>query len=198
MGAALDWIGWIATWIGRFFPRWMVIEQNQQALKTEGFFLPKTFRVRCGGFNGDVRLTVCYPGLHWWWPATSTFENYPTAFQTDNLPSQTVETADGQSVTVGGMISYRIADVGKLLPYCYSPTKAIQTMTLPAVHNVVCKLKWDDLKDEQRRGTLGTKLRNETKKRLSEFGVDVEGVELTDMVRTRAYRLIQSTQQDEE
>lgn len=194
MGAALDWIGWIASWIGRFFPRWMIVEANQQALKTEGFFLPKALR----GFDEDVRLTVCQPGLHWWWPATSTFENYPTAFQTDNLPSQTVETADGQSVTVGGMISYRISDVGKLLPYCFSPTKAIQTMTLPAIHNVVCRLQWDALREEQRRGTLGTKLRNEAKKRLAVFGIEVESVELTDMVRTRAFRLIQSTQQDEE
>lgn len=193
MDAALGWIGAIIEWIGKFFPRFATLEMNQGALKTEGFFLPPRFR----RFKDDCRITVMGPGLHWWWPATTTFERYPTAYQTDNLPSQTIETPDGATVTVGGMISYRITNLGLLLPFCHEPIKVIQTVTLPAIHQVVCRLPWAELQEQQRKGTINTKLRNEAKKRLAEFGIEVSDVELTDLARARVFRLIQSTQQDD-
>jgi regulator of protease activity HflC (stomatin/prohibitin superfamily) len=192
MDSALAWIGQIAAWIGQWFPRWMIVERNAEALKTEGFFLPAKWR----RYKENSRIEVCRAGLHWWWPATTTFDVYPTAFQTDNLPSQTVETSDGISVTVGGMVSYRVHDLAKLIPNCYSPVKAIQTMTLPAIHQVVCRLTWAELSEMQRKRTLGTKLRKETEKGLQDFGIEVDSVELTDLVRTPAFRLIQSTQTD--
>lgn len=193
MDAALGWIGQLIEWVGRFFPRWTVLDKTQGAVKSEGFFLPARFRK----FKDDVRVTVLGPGLHWWWPATTVMEAYPIAFQTDNLPSQTIETTDNISVTVGGMISYRVSDLGKLLPRCHSAVKAIQTVTLPAIHQIVCRMTWQQLKEEQRKGTLNTKLRNATQKRLAEFGIEVDEVALTDLVKARAYRLIQSTQVDD-
>jgi regulator of protease activity HflC (stomatin/prohibitin superfamily) len=143
-----------------------------------------------------VVVKACGPGLHWWWPAVSNWETYPTSFQTDNLPSQTIETSDGQGVTLGGMISYRVKDVGALLTNCHSPVMAIRTVTLPAIHLVASRMTWDALKEEQRKGTINTKLRNAVRKRLEEFGLDVESVELTDMTKVKALRLIQSTQND--
>lgn len=193
MDSALAWIGQIAQWVGSFFPRWTTLDMTQGAVKTEGFFLPPRFRK----FKAPVRITPCGPGIHWWWPATTKWEDYPVAFQTDNLPSQTIETVDGEGITVGGMISYRVSDIGLLLTQCHSPVMVMRTVTLPAIHAVVCKMTWSELKEAQRRGTIVTKLRNESKKRLAEFGIDVDSVELTDMVRVRAFRLIQSTQNDD-
>lgn len=192
MDSALAWVGWIAEWIGQFVPRFTTLDMTEGAVKTEGFFLPTRVR-RC---KDDARVTVLGPGLHWWWPATSRWEIYPVEFQTDNLPSQTIETSDGVPVTVGGMISYKVADIGKLLPRCHSPVMAIRTVTMPAIHQVVCRLTWDGLREEQRKGTINTKLRNSAQKRLTEFGIEIDAVELTDLVRTRVFRLIQSTQQD--
>ena len=197
MESALGWIGQIFSWFGQFFPRFITLDLTVGAIKTEGFFLPQWLRARLGLFaEANWRVTACGPGLHWWWPATTLWEMYPTAFQTDNLPSQTVETSDGQSVTVGGMISYRVTDISALLTQCHSPVLAIRTITMPVIHVVVCKLTWAELKEAQRKGTINTKLRNETKKRLAEFGIDVDSVELTDMVKVKALRLIQSTQND--
>jgi hypothetical protein len=96
------------------------------------------------------------------------------------------------------MISYKVSDIAKLLTQCHSPVMAIRTITLPAVHQVVCKMSWENLKLEQQKGTINTKLRNATQKRLAEFGIDVDSVELTDMVKVRALRLIQSNQTDSE
>lgn len=196
MERAFDFVGWIASWIAKFFPRWQTVDQNQGAVKYEGFFLPRWLRVCCGGFDGDLQVHSLGPGLHWYWPATTNFEVVATALQTDNLPSQTIETRDGQSVTIGAMISYRISDVGKLIPNCYAPMNLIATFAMPAIHKVACSMNWADLKESQRNQTLNTQLRNAVKKKLTAFGVDVESVELTDMTKVRAYRLIQSTQND--
>lgn len=194
MDSALGWIGQIVAWLGQFFPRFTTLDMTQGAVKTEGFFLPPRLR----RYKDSVRITSCGPGLHWWWPATTIWEVYPTTFQTDNLPSQTIETSDGEAVTVGGMISYCVSDIAMLLTQCHSPVIAIRTITLPAIHSVVCKMTWAELKEAQRKGTLNTKLRNETRKRLEEFGLAVDSVELTDMVKVRAFRLIQSSQSDME
>ena len=56
----------------------------------------------------------------------------------------------------------------------------------------------DELRLEQRKRTLNTKLRNAVQRRTLEFGVEVDDCMLTDLVRSRAIRLIQSTQSDTE
>lgn len=193
MESALAWFGQFMQWIGKLIPRWELLDATEGAVKFEGFFLPAYFR----RFKGDVRITVCGPGIHWWWPATTSFQQYPTVFQTDNLPSQTMETSDGVSITVGGMISYRVSDLGKLLPRCHSAVKVVQVITLAAIHATCCKMSWEQLRTEQRKGTLNTKLRNTARKSLEDFGIEVEDCMLTDLVRTRVFRLIQSTQQDD-
>jgi regulator of protease activity HflC (stomatin/prohibitin superfamily) len=197
VSSAFAWIGQIVEWFGQFFPRFQTLDMTQGAVKTEGFFLPRGLRRRLRMFaDADVRVTRCGPGMHWWWPATTCWEVYPCSFQTDNLPSQTIETSDGTGVTLGGMISYAVSDVAALLTQCHSPVMAIRTVTLPAIHQVASRMTWDQLKEEQRKGTINTKLRNAVQKKLKEFGLDVESVELTDMTKVKALRLIQSTQND--
>lgn len=193
MDSALAWIGQLAEWLGKFFPRFALLTQGEGAVKYEGFFLPARLR----RYKEPIRLTVHEPGLHWYWPATSSWQEYPTALQTDNLPSQTMETVDGISIVAGGMISYRVSDLGKLLPHCHSAVKLVQSLVLTSIHETCCSYKWPDLKEAQRRRTLNTKLRNAAKRTLAEFGIEVVDCMLTDLVRTRVYRLIQSTQQDD-
>lgn len=192
MDSALAWIGQIVAWIGRFIPRFDLLDSTAGAVKFEGFFLPARFR----RFKGEMRVTALGPGLHWYWPATTSFQAYPTAMQTDNLPSQTLETKDGIAVVVGGMITYTVPDLEKLLAQTHSAVKMVQVLTLAAIHDVCCNLTWDALKDEQRRSTLDTKLKNAAQKLLTEYGVRVAKCMLTDLARTRVFRLIQSSQND--
>jgi regulator of protease activity HflC (stomatin/prohibitin superfamily) len=178
--AALAWIGQIAEWVGKFFPRRIVMPVNMGGVKYVG---------------GDT-VVVMGPGIHWYWPWSTSIDTYPTATQTDNLPSQTMETADDVSITVGGMVTYSVHDVAALLSQTHSGFKRIQAMTLAGIHRVCCRMTWSELKNEQRRGTLDTKLRHGVQKDLAAYGVTIEDCQLTDLARTRVYRLIQSTQQD--
>jgi len=197
MDSAFAWLGQLIDWIGRFVPRFVLLDSTQGAVKFEGFFLPRKLRIFFRGYGGEMRTTFCGPGMHWYWPPTTSFQEYPTAFQTDNLPSQTMETMDDIAITVGGMVTYTVPDLTQLLTQTHSAIKMVQVLTLTAIHDVCCRMTWEDLKKEQRRGTLDTKLRNAAQKLLTPFGVKVEECSLTDMAKTRVYRLIQSTQQDE-
>jgi hypothetical protein len=88
--------------------------------------------------------------------------------------------------------------VARLLTELHSPVMAIRTVALPAIHRTTCRMEWEELKREQRAGTLNTKLRNSVRGTLRELGVEVESLELTDMTKAKALRLIQSTQNDME
>jgi regulator of protease activity HflC (stomatin/prohibitin superfamily) len=189
---ALEWIGKIAEWIGQWIPRWQLVPPTHAYVKYEGFFLPARWR----RYKEDLRVTTHGPGIFWWWPATSSTDHYPVVFQSDNLPSQTFETSDGKTITVGGIISYRVDDVAKLLTGNYTAVKTIEVAALAAIHQVCCRMSIDELLEEQRKRTLGTKLKNEAQRALAEAGVKVEECRLTDLARTKALRLIQSTQSD--
>jgi regulator of protease activity HflC (stomatin/prohibitin superfamily) len=189
---ALAWVGQIANWIGAWIPTWRVLDTTEGAIKFEGFFLPAP----CRRYKAPLRITVCGPGVHWFWPAFSSFQHYPTAIQTDDLPTQTMESADGVSFIAGGMVTYSVPDLEKLLTQTHSAMKMIQVLTLAAIHDVCCRMPWEALVDEQRKGTLDTKLRNAAQKFLTRYGVKVEACMLTDLARSRVFRLIQSQQQD--
>lgn len=181
MGSAFEWIGKIAEWFGQFIPRWIILD-------------PRTGGVK---YVKGSRVVELKAGVHWYWPATTTYDTYPTVRQTDNLVSQTIVTLDSHTVTVGAMVVYDVFDVVKLLTTVHNAVHAIQDISLTAIHDVICNLSWVDLMTEQRRGTLDTKLKNAAKKQLADYGVNVQKCMLTDLTnKTRVLRVIQTTSTD--
>jgi regulator of protease activity HflC (stomatin/prohibitin superfamily) len=144
--------------------------------------------------NQPVR---CSPGIHWYWPWTTTFESYPTARQADRLQAQTIVTTDDRVIAVSGVVVYRVDDVMPLLTENYQASTTIKDICLTAVHEVVCKMTWEELKTEQRKGTLDTKLKNAAKDALFEYGVRVIKLMLIDLAPCRVLKLIQSTSTEE-
>lgn len=184
MESALAWIGQIASWIGQWIPRWVILNPTLAAVKYV-----------CG------KPKYCEGGrIHWFWPVTTTFDTYPVARQADDLRSQTITTADDTDITivVGGMIVYEVFDIMKLLPTTYHASQAVKDISLTCIHSVCCELTWRELKDLQKSGRLDTRLKNETAKVLKDYGVRVLKVQLTDLARARVYKVMQSTSKDEE
>jgi regulator of protease activity HflC (stomatin/prohibitin superfamily) len=178
---ALAWIGQLADWVGRFFPRWIQLDPRVAGVK----------------YVKGTRVVKLGPGgIHWYWPLVTTYDTYPVVRQTDNLSTQTIVTLDDKTIAVGGMIVYDVTDVEKLLTTVHNAIRAVQDIALTAIHDVCCNLKWDDLKEKQRKGTLDTMLKNAAQRQLSEYGVRVSKCMLTDLTQTRVHRLIQSTQVD--
>lgn len=183
MESALAWIGQLAEWVGRFIPRLVIL-------------IPSLGAVKYTGTRKGMRVRACEPGLHVYWPLVTVWDVYPTVRQTDDLRTQTITTADGKTIAVGGLITYEVYDLLKLLPTTFEPAKAISEITLTSIHDVLARMTWEEMCAEQRKGTLETKLRNAAKRQLDDYGVRVLRVQLTDMAPARVLKVIQSISND--
>lgn len=182
MDNALAWVGKIADWVGQWIPRWLILDPTIGGVKY---------------VRGRPKYMA--PGhVHWYWPAMTTIDTYPVARQADDLRTQTIVTTDDKIIVVGGMIVYEVVDVMKLLPTTYRPAQAVKDLALTCIHSICCDMSWADLKREQRKGTLDTKLRNEARRALEEYGVKVLKVQLTDLAPARVLKIMQSVSKDEE
>jgi hypothetical protein len=181
LDSALGWIGTIAEWVGRWVPRWVILDTTEAAIK-----YVKGRPVLCPGGQ-----------IHWYWPATTTWHEYPTARQTVRLETQTMESTDGKTFIVSGIITFEVKDLFALMTTTYSPDGTVQELAASAVHDICCEFTWEELQAEQRKATLKTKLRNEAQKQLRGYGVEVLKLQLTSLARARAYKVSQSTSSEE-
>lgn len=181
MNEAFGWVGYIAEWLGRFVPRWVIIETTQGAIK----------------FRGGDDPVLCGPGIVWFWPVRSTLEVHPVVRQTDRLETQTMESKDGVTFIVSGTITYTIRDLMTLVTTTHSPLTTVVDIAMSAIHDICCDFDWKELQAEQRRGTLKTKLRNEAQKQLKDFGIDVVMLKTNSLARARVFKVAQSTSTEE-
>lgn len=181
MGGALEWISKVAEWFGKFIPCWVLLDTTMGGVM----------------FVRGKNVVEIGPGVHWYWPAWTKLDTYPTARQADDLRSQTMVTTDDKVIAVGGMIVYSVHSVATLLGSTYNPAATIKDIALSAIHDVCCQMSWPELKEAQRKGTLDTRLKNSAKKVLDEYGVTVLKVMLTDLAPCRVVKQIQSISQDE-
>lgn len=181
MDSAFAWLREIAEWLGRFIPKWVVLDTTEGAIK----------------YVGGKRVVACGPGVHFYWPVRTTFQPYPIARQTDRLESQTMESRDGKTFIVGGTLTYKVLDIEKLLPCVHSPATTTIDIAMTAIHDVCCQFEWAVLQEEQRRGTLKTKLKNAAQKDLTELGIDVLVLKLNTLARCRVIKVSQSTSTEE-
>ncbi len=197
MESAFAWIGKIADWIGQWIPRREILDTTEGAIKYTGFFLPRGLRVRLRGFDGDMKIKVCSAGIHWYWPASSSWVQYPTARQTDRLETQTMESKDGKTFLAGGTLTYRVKDLAMLVPMNHSPVTATIDVAMTALHDVCCKYDWAELQELQRKGTLKTELRRKAQADLEEIGIEVVRLKLNSLARCRVLKISQSTASEE-
>lgn len=181
MDSAFAWLREIAEWLGRFIPKWVVLDTTEGAVK----------------YVRGSKVVVCGPGIHWHWPVTTKWIEYPTARQTDRLETQTMESTDGKTFIAGGTITYYVTDLALLLPVVHLATRNTIDLSMLALHDVCCDMAWAELQLEQRRGTLKTKLKNAAQKQLEEYGIKVIKFQLNTMARCRVIKVSQSTASEE-
>jgi regulator of protease activity HflC (stomatin/prohibitin superfamily) len=174
MEGALAWIGQLAEWIGRFFPRLAIIRITYKGVK----------------FVHGKKLVIVEPGLTIYWPLVTDYLEYPSVRQGEALREQTLITTDDRSIVVGGMLIHEVVDMAKLVGETYSPQETVKDLALTSVHDVCCKMSLEELKEGQRRGTLDTKLKNEAQKALDPYGVRVVKLMLTDLSPCKVLRLV--------
>lgn len=181
MGAAFEWIGKLVEWLGAFIPRWVILDTRMAAVKY---------------VRGVPRY--CAPGqVHFYWPVTTLWQDYPIVRQTDRLESQTIESKDGKTFIVAGTITYMVTDLMALLNTTHSATTNTRELAASAVHDICCDYDYAELQLKNQKGTLKTELRNEAQKQLGEYGVRVIKLQITSLARCRVYKVSQSTASEE-
>jgi hypothetical protein len=94
-------------------------------------------------------------------------------------------------------VSYSVTDILPLVAGTHSAVTTVKNLAMTAVHDVCCRMSWEELKGEQRKGTLDTKLRNMAQRMLTKYGVHVEQLTLIDLAPARVLKLMQSTSNEE-
>jgi regulator of protease activity HflC (stomatin/prohibitin superfamily) len=177
MDSALAWIGHIAEWVGKFIPRWIILNTTEGAIK----------------FVGGTDPVFLGPGIHWWWPAVTEMKPLVLARQSINLAAQTITTIDGKVIAVGGLLIYRITDPVRLVTDTWDPDQTIRDLAATALHDACSRLSWEDLQASKNTGALYKRVRQEMRRRLKPFGVKVLQATFTDFAPTRVIKLITST-----
>lgn len=175
MDKAFAWVQSLVEWFGRLIPRWHIVDTTHGWVKWVG-----GNRIKSGGAQ-----------IVWYWPCRTKFEEYPTARQTTPLPSQVVTTTDEKVVVVSGLLVYDIFDLEKVLAHTFDPEDTIKDIATSSLHDVCVKMSWEELRKGQGK-TLDTKLRNEAKKALEDYGVRVIKFTLTTCAPTTVLREIRS------
>jgi regulator of protease activity HflC (stomatin/prohibitin superfamily) len=170
---ALGWLGAIVEWLGQFFPRWKVVPTTEGWVK-----FVKGTRVVSGG-----------AGIVWYWPATTVFMFHPTTRQAIDLRGQTVTTADGVPLLVGGLITYQIFDIEKALAHTWQPDETIRDTALTAVQHVIKTRTYAEVNAQDKTGDLQRALRKEARRVLETYGVRVIKLSITDLARTRVVKV---------
>jgi len=181
MESALAWIGQIAEWVGQFIPRRVVLDTTEGAVKW---------------VNGNDPI-FCGPGKHWWWPWTTKWSVFPTVRQTVSIETQTLESLDGKSFIASGTLTYSVTNLLTLLTTVHDADTAVMEIASTTLGDVLPSLTWADLYDQQRRGTLKTKIKNGAQNELTEYGVKVIRFKLNSLVRCRVLKISQSTASEE-
>jgi regulator of protease activity HflC (stomatin/prohibitin superfamily) len=180
MDAALGWIGHIVSWFGAFIPRWTIIRTTHGGCK----------------FVRGSKVIALGPGLHFYWPVTTELLTYPTARQAADLRTQTLMTTDGKTLVVGGLIVYEIKDIEAILAHTWDPEQTVKDIALSAIHEVLVRMSWIDIRTASELGTLNLRLRKRVRSELAKYGVKVLKCTITDLAQTRVYKIIQSTTMD--
>jgi regulator of protease activity HflC (stomatin/prohibitin superfamily) len=177
MESAFAWLGSVMEWIGAFIPRVEILPTTDGAVK----------------FVRGHKIVPLGPGLHVYWPLTTKFTRLAVVQQTLDLRPQKLITKDDRTVVVSGIISYEIGDIKKALADTWNVDATIKDAVLRATTRTVLALTFEELKEKARKGTLDTILRNEARKALEQYGVNVIEMSLADFAPTRVYSLVQAT-----
>lgn len=133
----------------------------------------------------QTRLALA-PGMHWKIPFVDHFETTTVTSQIANLPNQSVRTADGRSLAISGGVAYNINSIEKYHVNVQSADTSIQTLAMGRLCEYVARNLLSDCTYTKIVEAVFPVLRREGWR----WGVEIEGLVLTDLCDHRALRLM--------
>lgn len=152
------------------FKAWDIVDCYQRAVV-----------LRFGKYHRDLE-----PGFHWKWPfGVETVLHANVVTNTSNLGVQSLTTRDGHSVSISGLLTWKVVDPAKFLLEVEGGQEAITDLTYGAIADCVKASTWAEVSEPVFADKCATKLR----RRASRYGLEVERLQFSDLIKARALRL---------
>lgn len=174
MESAFAWLQNVTEWLGRFFPRWTILDPTLAWLK----------------FHGNGEVETGRGGWVYWWPITTKCEIHSVAEQTIKLEPQSITTRDGKEVTVRGAIVYEYVDIERMGTLTIDPDDAVRDKVLMVIFEACIQHTKDQLLDSARDKALDRRMLKRAQALLRPYGVRVIRLGLIELSGARPYRVI--------
>jgi regulator of protease activity HflC (stomatin/prohibitin superfamily) len=176
MEAAFSWIGDLFCWLSEWFPRWIQVDVNEQAIKHKGWWRRRTKLVK--------------PGIRWYWPAFSQVEG-PFRVVWQPLTTSTINVMDKAEVPVAarGFAIWRIVDLHKFVVENEDASAMLDDLVCAAIREVITAKVLAEIQGNSRRTTDNALLR-EVKDLTEDLGVEIQLVRLTTFTSTKVFSLL--------
>lgn len=148
-------------------------------------------RLRGGAFHADLAEGKA----HWKIPVWDSILSQNIATTTMSVDPQSITTKDGKNVVVSCIIKYKVQNVRRFLLEVDDAVDAISDVTMGVVFDVISDMTWEEIMDSDISETVTEEVRRDA---LSDWGISVKKVTITDLAQIRSIRLIGGVPTSEE
>jgi regulator of protease activity HflC (stomatin/prohibitin superfamily) len=142
-------------------------------------------KLRFGRYHSTLE-----PGWHWYWPfKIEQIITHAVVPDPQELREQTVDSKDGFSVTVTGIITYSVFDVKMLLLDVYDAKGALVDSSMGTIGTHLRQSTWEEIRSPE----FTRKAEIEIRRRAKKYGVEVLELQFADMTRSRSLRIWNSS-----
>jgi regulator of protease activity HflC (stomatin/prohibitin superfamily) len=162
----MDWLGELARWLSRFFPRVWHLECTDI-----GVFITRGRNIR-----------VLDPGIWWFWPYWTTIYCRPANVQTVVIPKQSLITSDNQIVVAGGMLRYVFERDPENIKKALVDTEDVEAAIIDEAMGIFCAFVTSQALEKLRddRTSINRSLTGRLGTALALYGVRILRAQLTD------------------
>ena len=168
LGELLGWLGDFVRWAQNWVPRYTFVACNELGVT----------------YTRGEPASALGPGTHWYCPNLTRVVKHPSNRYLIEVEPISAETKDGVSCQAGCTITLRIRDVLQYEVENFSADSSVDDLAQGALQDIVSEHTWNELRAPTGEGTrLGGKLARRMGADLAKFGVEVESVRPTDLIR---------------
>ena len=124
------------------------------------------------------------PGLHWKIPFVDSVWHQTIVTQSIHLHPQSITSLDYKNIVVRAIVRYDIKDTYLFLTKLAHPTDVLVDTTGAMIREIIEERNWEDLVD------IEVELTEKIGQKVSEWGINIEKVTLTDLAEINSVRVI--------
>lgn len=132
----------------------------------------------------------CLPGMHWYWPITTTIEDVPIVRDSVDTEAQVLCDERGDAFVVSATFEYRVNHPVIAVAGSADWEKVLVDVSGAAIADVVAtrRLTVAGLRTEIAAGTLGSRLEARTRELLEPYGIEITSATITEFAPCRVLK----------